>query len=716
MACILINPPEVIPDAIPLSIATIAGALRADRVPVYLDDMSQRFLNTMFSRKEFFSSSKDLTQELNGLLSQKNIASGSEERFSQLREAIFKSDLFRSKVGWAKHVLKNWHEEYDYNDYRLAEQIRNYASEVFFLRHRDYSEWSGGESGLGTLSDLCDSTDSFPDGMLSFLEVSLDRYDRFWQKHDGPAVLAVAARSAKQLQWGTLVARFVRQRNPSVKVVLGGSFLSFFMTYYKYDLQRFLPLFEFFDAIVIHDGETAMRELYQKFKDEDESLNCKNTLSVVDDRIALQRPIHVEKLEELPIPYFGNLNFNNYLSPYPILPYAPTRGCPFQCAYCSYNLNYRHVYRNEDPASVVSKVVELKKKYNTPYFYWSVSVLPAAYAKKLGDELVSRDADIRWFCQTRADKGFTKEVCETLYRSGLRYIELGVESASDNVLRKMKKENGEEDIQRTVASFSQAGVPLDIFIISNHPGETIGDFKKSISFLSSNEDSIVSISMQQFFLSAGSYIWEHPDEYDIEFERYEGDEEAVFWESYHVPYSGGVPPHLRSQKQELAHLFMLQSSYYPRLGDGDASYFFKRYGMVSAVQHQFIFSDLGLSAEKSDYTSNSNIRWQLIENGWEALPEDVCKKPEVVSETEEDHDSYLVVSPVNGESMVLEKTEMELFLALRDPLSPKQLSAKAEDIYNVPRNELESEIKDVMKYWYKVGFLKRVDGGARREL
>ena len=718
MACVLVNPPEVIPDAIPLSIATIAGALREDRVAVHLDDMNQRFLNEILSRKEFLSSGKELTQELHRLLSQNIAIDGYEERIWQLRQALFKGDLFSSKIAWAKHVLKNWNEEYNYNDYRLAEQIRNLASEVFFLRHQDYLKWSGGESGesgVSTLSDLYESIDDFPDEMLSFLELSISRYERFWEKHEGPAVLGVAARSVKQLQWGCVLAKLIRQRHPKVKFIVGGSFLSFSVLYHKYDYQRFAPLFKFFDAIVIHDGESAVREIYQKFQKGDDLLDCKNTISVVGKSCVIHQPVYVEKLEELPLPYFGTLNFNNYLSPFPVIPYAPTRGCPFKCAYCNYNLNHYHRYRYEDPNSVVRKIIMLKKKYRTSYFYWSVSVLPASYAEKLGEELVRQKAGIRWFCQTRSDKGFTRKVCDTLYRSGARYIELGVESVSDRVLRKMKKENTERDVQRTVTSFSRVGIPVDIFIIVNHPGESVGDFRKTMAFLESNQKAISSIGIQQFFLSAGSYIWSHPEQYGIKFKKRNDNGEVVFWETYSTSYDGGVPLRSREKKREIAHLFMLQSAYYPRLDEGAGSYFFRRYGMVSSVQHQFLFSALGLSAEKFDYTSNLRVRWQLVENCWKALPMDVHGL-KVVGEIDEFCGPWLVVNVISGEGMVLERTEMELFLALRNPLSPKQLSAKAEHIYNVPRDELESEIKDVMKYWYKVGFLKRVDASTRRKL
>ena len=237
---------------------------------------------------------------------------GHEDRILQLRETIFKGDIFHSKIEWAKHVLKNWNEEYDYNDYRLAEQIRNCVTETFFLKHRDYLEWSGANGDVGTLSCLCESVNALPNEMFSFLEPSISSYESFWEEHDGPSVLGIAVRSSSQLRWGCALAKIVRQRHPQVRIVMGGSFISFYTAYYGYQLQRFMPLFEFFDAVVIHDGETAMRELYQKFQNEDHLLNCKNTLSVIDDNVFLKGPIHIECLEDLPLPHFGKLKLDQY--------------------------------------------------------------------------------------------------------------------------------------------------------------------------------------------------------------------------------------------------------------------------------------------------------------------------------------------------------------------------------------------------------------------
>ena len=64
MSCVLVNPPEVAFDAIPLAIAAIAGALREDQVVVHLDDMNHRFLESMFSKKEFLASSESLTSRI----------------------------------------------------------------------------------------------------------------------------------------------------------------------------------------------------------------------------------------------------------------------------------------------------------------------------------------------------------------------------------------------------------------------------------------------------------------------------------------------------------------------------------------------------------------------------------------------------------------------------------------------------------------------------
>jgi len=701
MSCVLVNPPEVVFDDIPLAIGAIAGALREDRVPVHLDDMNHRFSESMFSRKEFLSSNASLTQELKQLLNRNDAAEGYKERILQLRETIFKGDIFYSKIAWAKHVLKNWNEKFDYNDYRLAEQIRSCVTETVLLKHRDYIEWSGSEGGIGTLSDLCENVNALPNEVLSFLESSISSYDCFWKEHDGPSVLGIAVRSSSQLLWGCTLAKLVRQRHPQVKIVMGGSFISFYMAYYGYQLQRFMPLFEFFDAIVIHDGETAIRELHLKFQNGDHSLTCKNTLSVIDGNVSFKGPIHVERLEELPLPYFGQLKLDQYSTPFPIIPYAPTRGCPFQCSYCSYNLNHCRRYRQEDPCSVVRKILALKEKYGTPYFNWSVSVLPAAYAKNLGKELIKKKAEIRWYCQTRVDKAFTRSVCDTLHLSGARHLELGVETASNHILRKMRKGVTKKDIQSVIDNLFTVGISIGVFIIANYPGETLKDFKSTIEFLESNRDVIASIEIQQFFLSAGSHMWENPGEYGINYKVPNNAHDIVFLKDHNVPYEGGVSQRIRRQKEELIQMFKLQSSYYCcRFDESKGWYSFKRYGMMYYGGDQFLFTSLGLSGGGQKSILNRFARWQLVEKGWKILPEDVRVMKEDESEGE------MVVSAITGESMMLEKTELSLFLALEQPMSIRDLAIKAENIYQISWQELEPEIDDVVRYWHRLGFLR----------
>ena len=348
---------------------------------------------------------------------------------------------------------------------------------------------------------------------------------------------------------------------------------------------------------------------------------------------------------------------------------------------------------------MVRKVFALKEKYGTPYFNWSVSVLPAAYAKKLGKELIRKKAEIKWFCQTRVDKGFTRSVCDTLYSSGARYIELGVESASNRILRKMRKGVTKKDIQGVVDNLFAVGIPIDVFIIANYPGETLKDFEATIEFLEFNRDAVASIEIQQFFLSAGSHMWKNPREYGINYEVPNDEHDIVFLKDHNVFYEGGVSQRIRRQKEELIQMFKLQSSYHCcRFDESKGWYSFKRYGMLYFARDQFLFSSLGLTGEDQSCSLNRFARWQLVERGWKILPEDmrVMKKD----------DGNMVVSTISGESMMLEKTELSLFLTLEQPLSIRDLAIKAENIYQVSWQELEPEIDDVVRYWHRLGFLK----------
>ncbi len=147
----------------------------------------------------------------------------------------------------------------------------------------------------------------------------------------------------------------------------------------------------------------------------------------------------VQDLDSLPFPSWDQFEIQKFR--YQIvtnkgitLPMLGSRGCPYTCNYCPYLVNSK--YRVRSPESIVDEIRYLSARYNIRGIAFRDPNLTfdKNRAREFSELLLKYNLDIRWGCEARTDC-LDPELVDLLFRSGLRSIEVGVESANHNVLR-----------------------------------------------------------------------------------------------------------------------------------------------------------------------------------------------------------------------------------------------------------------------------------------
>jgi radical SAM superfamily enzyme YgiQ (UPF0313 family) len=166
---------------------------------------------------------------------------------------------------------------------------------------------------------------------------------------------------------------------------------------------------------------------------------------------------------------------------YNILPYAFSRGCPFQCNFCMED--YLRPHRKTVPSEIVRKdLANLLDQNNL--------------RSLLISDALFKSFDLFQFFQSLGIKVNFETRCDVLDPLIIPQIAdvcgimaLGFESASYHTLRRMNKvkdrSHYEKYISNTKAIFKQAvksGIPLMVFMIAGYPGDTEGDLKESLAF------------------------------------------------------------------------------------------------------------------------------------------------------------------------------------------------------------------------------------------
>ncbi|MBI4843156.1 MAG: B12-binding domain-containing radical SAM protein [Nitrospirae bacterium] len=161
-----------------------------------------------------------------------------------------------------------------------------------------------------------------------------------------------------------------------------------------------------------------------------------------------------------------------------------SRGCPYQCTFCSGRNITGGVVRYRSPENVISEIKLLKEKYgmNHIMFYDDSLVLNKKRILKICRMMIDENLKITWGAFTRADS-VNRELLSAMKASGCKFLGLGVESGSNKTLRKVNKGYTREQAIAGVKLIKESGIHVDMNIIIGFPHETEEDIKDTISLI-----------------------------------------------------------------------------------------------------------------------------------------------------------------------------------------------------------------------------------------
>jgi radical SAM superfamily enzyme YgiQ (UPF0313 family) len=124
------------------------------------------------------------------------------------------------------------------------------------------------------------------------------------------------------------------------------------------------------------------------------------------------------------------------------LPIVATRGCPYECTFCSSPQMWGTRYFMRKPSDVVDEIEHFQKLYGaTNYdFYDLTAILNKGWIIEFCKELLERNIVITWQIPagTRSE-AIDAEVAHYLYKTGCRNITYAPESGSVEILKAIKK-------------------------------------------------------------------------------------------------------------------------------------------------------------------------------------------------------------------------------------------------------------------------------------
>lgn len=168
------------------------------------------------------------------------------------------------------------------------------------------------------------------------------------------------------------------------------------------------------------------------------------------------------------------------------MPILGTRGCPFQCTFCSNPGMWTQRWIARNPKLLADEMELYVRKYRVTNFDFQdlTAIVKRQWIVDFCRELVRRDMNITWQMPsgTRAEV-FDEEVAALLYRSGCRALAFAPESGSPEILKAVKKQ---VDLDKMLVSMRVAvrrGLKLSCFIVIGFPDETPKTLRQTVRLI-----------------------------------------------------------------------------------------------------------------------------------------------------------------------------------------------------------------------------------------
>lgn len=330
-----------------------------------------------------------------------------------------------------------------------------------------------------------------------------------------PPVVGISVTSTCQFIPGCILAKLLKACKSDVKIIFGGSCADL---YVKSLYSRKKDILEYFDYIIIGEGETALTGLLNYLKGKGNFDNIPNLAFIESDtEVSFSNQI-VENVNELPVPDYDGLDIELYLAPELVLPYQTSRGCHYgHCAFCNHDEKYRHNYRSKQMNVVIDELLYLSKKYNVRYFQFVDEAIRPDYFRLMIDEMDKHEEfkEMKWIFYSRVSRQYDEELMNRARKNGCEMVMFGVESFNQRLLNFIKKGINADVSRYCLELFHKCGIKTYAWLMCNLPSETVEEAREDIEEVKKMKKYIDAFSVGPFFLARNTDMYDEQEKYNI---------------------------------------------------------------------------------------------------------------------------------------------------------------------------------------------------------
>ena len=249
------------------------------------------------------------------------------------------------------------------------------------------------------------------------------------------------------------------------------------------------------DVVILGEGEETVVNLVEVL-DSKQPLSGVGGIAYLDEGTfytTLLSPRNRD-IDSIPVPAWDLFPIDQYIDSHQIngmnmgrsMPLLATRGCPYQCTFCSSPNMWTTRYIPRNPILVVDEIAHYKKQYKVTNFDFQdlTAIVKRSWAIKFCNELITRNLEITWQMPsgTRSEI-MDDEVLDLLYRSGCRALAFAPESGSPQILENVSKRVDLNHMEEAVGRAVRRGLKVSCFFVIGFPTETKETLRQTARYI-----------------------------------------------------------------------------------------------------------------------------------------------------------------------------------------------------------------------------------------
>jgi len=305
-------------------------------------------------------------------------------------------------------------------------------------------------------------------------------------KKQKPDLVGLSFLSTTSYPYAKILARQIRAADATVKLAFGGVFASLNAGLVKLQCPEV-------DFVCRGDGEQLLLDLLAHLQDPEGVAG----LSWMKDGRVINNPgrpmerhldqwpfpdresLKLDFVESMPLDVPAVLSMERFTT------MQTSRGCPWPCVFCDIPVFNEGKWRARSAAHVVAELKYLEEHgYGSVYFVDDHFLLQPKRIEAICNGVIDAGLAIQWGIEGRVDS-VAQHLFPIMAKAHCRTVMFGIESGSQKILDRLKKEQTLAEVTTAVTNAKKAGIEIvhGFFTVGN-PDETIEDMRATFDFAS----------------------------------------------------------------------------------------------------------------------------------------------------------------------------------------------------------------------------------------